>query len=74
MELLNGALVFTKGDVLKVHLPKPMDKDIKVKAVSGKKDRDICYDCCFFSMCRQYAGIGPLGSHCYTTVFQVCED
>ena len=53
MELINGALVFQKGDELNIRLPSPINENLKVKAVPGKRDNDICYDCCFFSVCRQ---------------------
>lgn len=74
MELINGALVFQKGDEFNIRLPSPINKNLKVKAVPGKRDNDFCYDCCFFSVCRQYKGISPLGVHCYTTIFELSED
>ena len=52
MELINGALVFQKDDELNIRLPSPINKNLKVKAVPGKRDNDFCYDCCFFSVCR----------------------
>lgn len=48
MELINGALVFQKGDELNIRLPSPINENLKVKVVPGKRDNDICYDCCFF--------------------------
>lgn len=73
MEIRDNRLVFECGDELKVHIPKPFDSDMRVRAIPAKSDSYFCYDCCFFGVCRQYKGGSPLSLHCNNTIFQVVE-
>ena len=74
MKLVDDRFHIKIGDVLKIQLPSPINKELVVKAIPAKKDSDFCYGCCFYSLCRKFVGNGPIGSHCYSAIFEVCED